>query len=79
MEQSLWGLASQPLRHSDRIWREIHQNEVSATLSTRRSSRKEIVSAASSTISSSSEPYSGNNHFFMFAYFSLSLSILSRA
>ena len=77
MEQSLWGLTSQPLRHSDRIWREIHQNEVSATLSTRRSTRKEIVSAASSTISS--EPYSGNNHFFMFAYFSLSLSILSRA
>ena len=65
MEQSMWALTSQPLRHSDLIWPEIRQddqtNEVFATSSTRRSTQEEIISLVSS--SRPSERYSGNNHF----------------
>ena len=47
MEQSMWGVTSQPLLRSDRIWREIRQDdrvhEVFATSSTRRSTQEEII------------------------------------
>ena len=65
MKQFMWSLTYQPLRHSDRIWREIRQNdrvnEVFATSYIRRSTQEEIISVASST--RLSEPYSGNSHF----------------
>ena len=60
MKQSMWGPTSQ-LRHSDRIWREIRQNEVIVTPSTRRLTQEKIISVASST--RLRESHSGNNLF----------------
>ena len=63
---------SQPLRHSDRIWREMRQNdrvnEVFDTSSTRRSTQEEIISATSSK--GLSGPHSGDN-IFSVAFFRL--------
>ena len=49
------------LRHSDRIWREIRQNEVFATPSTRRLTQEQIISVAS--FIRLREPHSGSNLF----------------
>lgn len=54
MEQSVWGLSSQPLRLSDQIWREIPPNKVFTTMSTRFSTKEEIPRQLV-------EPYSGKN------------------
>lgn len=54
MEQSVWGLSSQPLRLSDQIWREIPPNKVFTTTSTRFSTKEEIPCQLV-------EPYSGKN------------------
>ena len=62
MEQSVWGLSSQPLRLSDQIWREISPNKVFTTTSTQCSTKEEIPCQLV-------EPYSGKN--LSFAYFSL--------
>ena len=61
---SLCGVWRHNLRHSDPIWREIRQNEVFATPSTRCSPQEKIISVASSSLSTGlKEPHSGNNLF----------------
>ena len=71
MEQSMWGVTSQPLLRSDRIWREIRQDdrvhEVFATSSTRCSTQEEIISVVSST--RLSKPYSGNDNYLWASWF----------
>ena len=69
MEQFVWGLTSEALRHSDRIQREIRKNEVYTAPSTRRTTKGKIISVALST--RLGEPYSGKNLFWCVCLFQL--------
>ena len=55
----MWGLTSQPIRHSDKFWRDICPNEVFAAPCT---GREQLISSNAASFTQISDPYSGALH-----------------
>ena len=52
----MWGVTSQPIRHSDKFWREICSNEVFTAPCT---GREQLISSNAASLTQISDPYSG--------------------
>ena len=55
----MWGLTSQPIRHSNKFWREICPNEVLTAPCT---GRDQLISSNAASFTQISDPYSGVFH-----------------
>ena len=55
----MWGLTSQPIRHSDKYWREFAQR--SSYSEVHKSDREQLISTSTASFTRLSDPYSDKN------------------